>query len=70
MAISNAGQIGSTRDHRKVMPVLVILLFLDISNQFASGMELGPRWPLLSPNTVLLFAHKNVDPCEQQLIDF
>jgi arginase len=31
--------------------------------------ELGPRTPLLPADAVFLFAHKNVDPCEQQLID-
>ncbi len=31
--------------------------------------EIGPRVPLLSPDCVYLFAHKNVKPCEQQLIE-
>jgi arginase len=31
--------------------------------------ELGPCSPLLAADSIFLFAHKNVDPCEQQLID-
>jgi arginase len=31
--------------------------------------ELGPRSPLLPADAVFLFAHKNVEPCEQKLID-
>jgi arginase len=31
--------------------------------------ELGPRSPLLPADAVFPFGHKNVDPCEQQLID-
>jgi hypothetical protein len=31
--------------------------------------ELGPRSPLLRADAVFLFAHKNVEPCEQQWID-
>jgi arginase len=31
--------------------------------------DLGPCSPLLPADSVFLFAHKNVDPCEQQLID-
>jgi len=30
---------------------------------------IGPRFPLLSPDSIYLFAHKNVRPCEQALID-
>lgn len=29
----------------------------------------GPRYPLLPPDALYLFAHKNVKPCEQALID-
>jgi hypothetical protein len=30
--------------------------------------ELGPRSPLLPADAVFLFAYKNVEPCEQQLL--